>query len=180
MNKLMQLYIYIYIYIYVYLYEVCVLIFQLYGAQYVGVKRDICCVRGKTTERLYSHPYKPISWMFTHQGKNSDQRTITKQACRDESTVSLFFPPIATYTYIYYMYVCIYIYIYIYIYILHVCMYIYIYIFTYICMCIYIYIYIYIYIFTYIYIHISSCHHSDTLAASYQLKNNFHHDKVLA
>ena len=165
-----------YIYIYVYLYEVCVLIFQLYGAQYVGVKRDICCVRGKTTERLYSHPYKPVSWMFTHQGKNSDQRTITKQACRDESTVSLFFPPIATYTHTHiYIYIYIYIYMYVYIYILH---------------CtdeaqkaetvLSAVIYIYIYIFTYIYIHISSCHHSDTLAASYQLKNNFHHDKVLA
>ena len=42
------------------------------------------------------------------------------------------------------------------------------------------YVCIYIYIFTYISIHISSCHHSDTLAASYQLKNNFQHDKVLA
>ena len=134
MNKLMQLYI-------------CISIWSL-CIDFSALWCSICRSRERHMlrqgeNRLYSHPYKPVSWMFTHQGKNSDQRTITKQACRDESTVFLFFSP---YRNVY----------------------------------VYIYIYIYIYIFTYISIHISSCHHSDTLAASYQLKNNFHHDKVLA
>ena len=38
------------------------MIFLFYSARYVGVgaERDICCDRGKT-QRLYFHPYKPVS-----------------------------------------------------------------------------------------------------------------------
>ena len=56
------------IYIYIYIQEVCVLIFPFYSAQYVEVERDICCDRGKKTERLYFHPYKPVSQLLTRQG----------------------------------------------------------------------------------------------------------------
>ena len=62
--------------------------------------------------------------------KTPDERATTKQACRDESIVSLFFSPIATYIALYFYvlstlkrknqytdFLSIYIYIYIYIYI---------------------------------------------------------------
>ena len=55
------------------------------------------------------HPYKPVSWSPTHMW------ATTKQACRDELVVYLFF---FSYIYIYvYVYVYVYVYIYIYIYI---------------------------------------------------------------
>jgi len=83
MNKLMQLY------IYVYLYEVLYWFSALWCS--ICRSRERHMLR-QGENRLYSHPYKPVSWMFTHQGKNSDQRTITKQACRDESTSPIIIP----------------------------------------------------------------------------------------
>ena len=53
---------------------------------------------GKKTERLYLHPYKPVSWLLTHR---PDEWVITKQACKDESIVSLFFSSIAIYITLY-------------------------------------------------------------------------------
>ena len=55
----------IYIYIYIYIY-----------------------IRRKTN-RLQVHPYKPVSWSPTHQG--IDEWATTKQACRDELVVYLFY-----------------------------------------------------------------------------------------
>ena len=57
----------------------------------------------KKTERLYFHPNTAVSWLLIHQIKykrikSPDEWAIKKQAYRDESTVSLFFP-IATYIY---------------------------------------------------------------------------------
>ena len=42
---------------------------------------------------------------FIRRIKSPDELVITKQACRDESIVSLFFPPVAIYIYIY-IYIC--------------------------------------------------------------------------
>ena len=82
---------------------------------------------GEKTERLYLHPYKPVSWLLTHR---PDEWVITKQACKDESIVSLFFSSIAIYITLYsyvsstvkrknqytdFLFIYIYIYIYIYI-----------------------------------------------------------------
>ena len=144
--------------------------FPLYGARYVGVESDICCVRGKTDYTLI------LTSLFRECSLIREKILISEQLRNRLVEMKVqsfcFFPSIATYIHTHtYIYIYIYIYIHIYIY---VCIYIYIYIYTYVC------IYIYIYIFTYTSIHISSCHHSDTLAASYQPKNNFHHDKVLA
>ena len=42
---------------------------------------------GEKTERLYLHPYKPVSWLLTHRPY---EWVITKQACKDESSLSVF------------------------------------------------------------------------------------------
>ena len=55
-------------------------------------------VIGEKTERIYLHPYKPVSWLLTHR---PDEWVITKQACKDESIVSLFFSSIAIYITLY-------------------------------------------------------------------------------
>ena len=75
---------------------------------------------GEKTNKLQVHPYKPVSWsptyhIYTNIDKSPDEWATTKQACRDELVVYLFFLP--------YIYICMYIYIYVFIYI-----YIYIYI----------------------------------------------------
>ena len=65
-----------------------------------GVKKKyiyIYCDRGKN-RGLYLHPYKPDSWLLTHR---PDEWVITKQACNDESIVSLFFSSIAIYITLY-------------------------------------------------------------------------------
>ena len=59
----------------------------------------------KKTNKLQVHPYKPVSWSPTHQGISPDEWATTKQACRDELVVYLFF----------FSHIYIYIYIYIYI-----------------------------------------------------------------
>ena len=106
-------------YIYVYLYEVCVLIFPLYGARYVGVESDICCVRGKTDYTLI-----PTS-LFRECSLIREKILISEQLRNRLVEMKVqsfcFFPPIATYMYIY---IHIYIYIYIYIY-LHTYLYTY-------------------------------------------------------
>ena len=92
-----ELYIYIYIYMYVWIGSLC-LIFPFYSARYVELELDIYWDREKT-ERVYFHPYRPVSWLLSHLGKNEikiikspHEWVITKQACRDESILSLFFP----------------------------------------------------------------------------------------
>ena len=66
----------------------------------------------KKTERLYFHPNTAVSWLLIHQIKykrikSPDEWAIKKQAFRDESTVSLFFPYRNIYIHIYiYIYFC--------------------------------------------------------------------------
>ena len=50
------------------------------------------------TNKLQAHFYKPVSWSPTHQGIFPDEWVTTKQACRDELVVYLFF---LAYIYIY-------------------------------------------------------------------------------
>ena len=43
--------------------------FSLFNARYVEVERDIYWDREKIKRLyLYFHPYKPVSWLLTHQG----------------------------------------------------------------------------------------------------------------
>ena len=112
--------------------------FPLYGARYVGVESDICCVREKTDYTLI-----PTS-LFRECSLIREKILISEQLRNRLVEMKVqsfcFFPSIATYihTYIYiYIYICI-------------CMYIYIYIYIYIYVCMYIYIYIYIHIYTHI------------------------------
>ena len=93
------MYINIYIYMYIYIF-ICMYIYiyiYIYICVCVCMYVYICCSRGKKTERLYFHPYKPVSWLLTNQGI-----PLESQACRDESIVSLFFFPIATYITLYF------------------------------------------------------------------------------
>ena len=67
-------------------------------ARYVEVELDVYWDREKT-ERVYFHPYKPVSWLLTHRGIllfllrfSPNEIVITKQACTDESILSLYFP----------------------------------------------------------------------------------------
>ena len=59
----------------------------------------------KKTSKLQVHPYKPVSWLPTHHfvvaHSSPDEWATTKQACRDELVVYLFFSPIYIYIYIY-------------------------------------------------------------------------------
>ena len=49
------------IYMYIYLFVGSLRIdFSVLQCQHLGVERDICCDRGKK-QRLYFHPYKPVS-----------------------------------------------------------------------------------------------------------------------
>ena len=58
----------IYIYIYIYMRSVF-WFFSLFNARYVEVERDIYWDREKIKRLyLYFHPYKPVSWLLTHQG----------------------------------------------------------------------------------------------------------------
>ena len=72
-----NIYIYIYIYIYNYIYIIFFLIY-IYQPKHGNIYIYIYVAIGGKTERLYFHPFKLISW---------------KQACKDESIVSLFFSP---------------------------------------------------------------------------------------
>ena len=54
----------------------------------------------KKTNKLQVHPYKPVSWLPTHQ-KSPDEWATSKQACRDELVVYLFFSPIYSSLYFY-------------------------------------------------------------------------------
>ena len=47
---------------------------------------------GENIVRLYLHPYKPLPLLLPRKGIYPDKHVITKQACRDESRVYLFFP----------------------------------------------------------------------------------------
>ena len=47
----------------------------------------------KKTNKVQVHPYKPVSWLPTHHVSS----VSTKQACRDELVVYLFFSPIYIY-----------------------------------------------------------------------------------
>ena len=75
------------------------MIFPFYSARHLGVEHDICCDRGKKTETILSS--LQACFVIVHSIKSPDEWAITKQACRNESIVSLFFPPIATYNYLY-------------------------------------------------------------------------------
>ena len=84
------------IHTYVWIGSLC-LIFPFYSARYVEVELDVYWDREKT-ERVYFHPYKPVSWLLTHEGIllflfhfSPNEIVITKQACTDESILSLFF-----------------------------------------------------------------------------------------
>ena len=81
----------------------------------------------KKTNKLQVHPYRPVSWLPTHQGIFPDEGETTKQACRDELVVYLFFSSHNIYIYIY-IYVCVYncgkFELYIYIYIIYIYIYV--------------------------------------------------------
>ena len=65
----------------------------------------------KKTNKLQVHPYRPVSWLPTHQGIFPDEGETTKQACRDELVVYLSFSSHNIYIYIYiYIYIFIYVY----------------------------------------------------------------------
>ena len=57
----------------------------------------------KKTNKLQVHPYKPVSWLPTHQRKSSDEWATTKQACKDELVVYLSFFLAIYYTYYIYI-----------------------------------------------------------------------------
>ena len=63
------IYIYIYIYIYVYLYIYVCMYIYIYIYIYVCVYIYIYIYTWeKKTNKLQVHPYKPVSWLPTHQG----------------------------------------------------------------------------------------------------------------
>ena len=120
--------------------------FPLYGARYVGVESDICCVRGKTDYTLI------LTSLFRECSLIREKILISEQLRNRLVEMKVqsfcFFPSIATYIHTH-TYIYIYIYIYTYIYI---CMYIYIYI--------YIRMYVYIYIYIYLHTHLYTYHHA--------------------
>ena len=87
--------------------------------------------RKKATDRQWTFFFNSFGYSFVYiyiyiyiyvNIKSPDERVITKQACKNESIFSLFFPSKI------YIYIYIYMYIYIYVYI-YICIYIYIYVF---------------------------------------------------
>ena len=84
------------------------MIFLFYSAQYVEVEHDIFCNGGKKTETILSslQAYFMIAhssgdFILFYDLKSPDECAIMKQASRDESIVSLFFSPFATYIFIF-------------------------------------------------------------------------------
>ena len=83
-DKLIYLSIYLSIYLYIYIYiYICIFIETILSSL------QACSV--------ITHS----SGDFIRRIKSPDELVITKQACRDESIVSLFFSPVAIYIYIY-------------------------------------------------------------------------------
>ena len=70
-----------------YIYIQFFFLINIYQPEHGNIYIYIYVAIGGKTERLYFHPFKLISW---------------KQACKDESIVSLFFPPITTYIMLYF------------------------------------------------------------------------------
>ena len=60
-----------------------------------------CEEKRKKTNKLQVHPYRPVSWLPTHQGIFPDEGETTKQTCRDELVVYLSFFSHNIYIYIY-------------------------------------------------------------------------------
>ena len=75
---------------YMYIGSLCIN-FSIYSASYVEVECDICCDRRKK-QRDYTFILTRLFRDCLFTIKSPDEWAIKKQAFRDESTVSLFFP----------------------------------------------------------------------------------------